>query len=535
MRNNLATSVPVSLESFARDGRIETVEKETSHFYYPMMAFVILAGSLLIAMGLSKRSPQASTKNYNVLGPEDATITITEYSDFECPFCLRFFRSTYPELKRYAQSGKVKFVYKDFPLSTIHRNAESAALASHCAGEQGKFWDYHDALFQHQKSLGQETYIKLARDLALDVKQFEQCLSEKKYLKAVRDSLEEGKEKGVRATPTIFVNDIKLEGAYPIEVFNELIKRMESGKIEGKDSKEIVNEVVRKLQEDAVEELKKKDPPVEMIVLTDQTCKPCNPQPVIEFTRQRVFPTVKVRIVELRSKEGQKLLKQFAVNNLPAYFFTRSIEQATNFSRVKPSLIRSGDLYQIDPSQVESQKTLRPPKIGKAPVKGNPKAPVTIIEFSDFQCPYCGRFYRQTLSRVEKEYIEKGLVKFVYKQFPLTQIHPQAYDASLASLCAHEQGKFWEYHDEIFNKQNTLSRQTLQEAARMVQLNLSKFNTCLKNREKARQVDEEIKEGEKAGVNATPTFFINGMKVSGALSFEELQPYIEEALHQAGK
>ncbi len=155
---------------------------------------------------------------------------------------------------------------------------------------------------------------------------------------------------------------------------------------------------------------------------------------------------------------------------------------------------------------------------GDDPIKGLKDAPVTIIEFSDFQCPYCGRFFIQTLPLIEKNYIETGKVKFVYRDFPLGS-HQYAQKAAEAAKCADEQGKFWEYHDKLFSNQNALDTSSLMQYAKELALNETTFNDCLNSGRMAPKVQKDFNDGLKYGISGTPTFFINGIELVGA------QPY----------
>ncbi len=138
----------------------------------------------------------------HILGDEDAEITIVEYSDFECPFCSRF----HPTLQQMVEDydGKVRWVYRDFPLS-FHPESENAAEAAECAGEQGKFWEYGDALVENQSSLGDDLYKKLATDLGLNASQFDTCRSSDKYLEEISTDAAEGAAAGVTGTPGSFI------------------------------------------------------------------------------------------------------------------------------------------------------------------------------------------------------------------------------------------------------------------------------------------------------------------------------------------
>ncbi|NPA30937.1 MAG: DsbA family protein [Chloroflexi bacterium] len=155
-------------------------------------------------------------------GPEDAPITIIEFSDFQCPFCARFRKQTYDRLKE-EYGDKIRFVYRDFPLVQIHPEAVPAALAANCAGEQGKYWEYHDLLFLGDRPLNRDTYIAYAEQLGLDVDEFSRCLDEERYLDEIQKDFDDGVAAGVRGTPTFFVNGIPLVGAQPFENFKAII------------------------------------------------------------------------------------------------------------------------------------------------------------------------------------------------------------------------------------------------------------------------------------------------------------------------
>jgi len=168
------------------------------------------------------------------------------------------------------------------------------------------------------------------------------------------------------------------------------------------------------------------------------------------------------------------------------------------------------------------------------PVKGDPKAAVTIIEFSDFQCPFCGRFFQQTLPQVENDYIKTGKAKLVYRDFPLDSIHPQAGPAAQAAECAKEQGKFWEYHDKIFQNQQSLGTDSYKQWAGELGLNANQFNSCVDSSKYAAEVSKDFQDGSNAGVSGTPTFFI-GNDAKGYQQIVGAQPYsvIKQVLDQA--
>jgi protein-disulfide isomerase len=161
------------------------------------------------------------------------------------------------------------------------------------------------------------------------------------------------------------------------------------------------------------------------------------------------------------------------------------------------------------------------------PAVGEAKAPVTVIEFSDFQCPYCLRA-APTLKKIRQQYGDK--VRLVWKDFPLTQIHPEAFKAGEAGHCAAEQGKFWDYHDQLFGNQAELRPDDLKRHAATIGLDASKFNACLDTSKYAERVRDGVAQGTRLGVNSTPTVFINGRRISGAQAYEVFAGVIEEEL-----
>ena len=160
------------------------------------------------------------------------------------------------------------------------------------------------------------------------------------------------------------------------------------------------------------------------------------------------------------------------------------------------------------------------------PVRGVASAPVTIIEFSDYQCPFCARV-NPALEQVRKTYGDK--VKIVFKDFPLPN-HPQAPKAAEAAHCAGEQGKYWEMHDHLFANQRALNVPELKQYAATLGLDAAKFNQCLDSGKHAGLVAAGTAQGERMGVNSTPTLYINGRPLIGAQPFEAFKQIIDEEL-----
>ncbi len=166
------------------------------------------------------------------------------------------------------------------------------------------------------------------------------------------------------------------------------------------------------------------------------------------------------------------------------------------------------------------------------PAIGPKDAPVTIIEFSDYQCPFCRRWAEQVEKQIRQTYGDK--VRLVYRDFPLTSLHPQALPAAEAANCAGEQGKYWDYHDKLFQQAHGLSTQAYQTYAQELGLDMEKFNACLKDHKYRDEIVADAQYAQKLGVRSTPTFFINGIPVVGAQPFSVFQSVIDDELAKAG-
>ncbi len=174
------------------------------------------------------------------------------------------------------------------------------------------------------------------------------------------------------------------------------------------------------------------------------------------------------------------------------------------------------------------------------PVLGKADAKVAIVEFSDFQCPYCQKFFKETFAQIKSQYIDTGKAKLVFRHFPLP-FHANAQISGAAAECANRQGKFWEYHDLLFNNGQpdgaNLAAADLKKYADRLGLNNStlgfgknKFNQCLDGNTTQEIVSSDLKAGQAAGVSGTPTFFINGKILVGAQPFSAFQQAIDAAL-----
>lgn len=169
------------------------------------------------------------TDGYPSFGPADAPITIVEFSDFQCPYCRSFHQDTYQALLD-SYPGKIRFVYRNLPLVSIHPEAFPAAVASRCANEQDAFWPYYEKIFSGE-DMGQTTYIQYATDLELDVTAFQECLTSDRNDAFIQADSDFALSMGVQSTPTFFINGLAVIGAQPLEVFKQVIDKELAGEI----------------------------------------------------------------------------------------------------------------------------------------------------------------------------------------------------------------------------------------------------------------------------------------------------------------
>jgi protein-disulfide isomerase len=168
------------------------------------------------------RIPVSAEKAFT-LGPKDAPVTIVEFSDFHCPFCGRVVATLKKIMRLYPQ--QVRLAFRDFPIANLHPMAPKAAEAARCAGEKGKFWEYHDLLFESQAKTTPADFKRFAEQLKLDADSFATCLDSGKYAAAVAADVQEGARLGITGTPTFFINGRLVVGALPLEMFQRLIDR----------------------------------------------------------------------------------------------------------------------------------------------------------------------------------------------------------------------------------------------------------------------------------------------------------------------
>lgn len=364
-------------------------------------------------------------------GSLDADVVIEEFSSYQCPYCGKYFRETYPQIMaNYVETGQVLYIYRDFPLQS-QPQSPLAAQAANCAGLVGdgsRYWAMHDRLFESQQEwLGKVSaatiFTGYAADLGLDNAAFGKCLDSQATQTAVEADAQEGMARGVRGTPTFFINGQALVGAQPYATVAQAIEAALAGET----------------------------PPA-----TEPAAPALTPTPV----------------------------------------------------------------------------TIAP--VDEAMALGNPEAPVTIVEFSDYQCPFCERHFQETWPRIKADFVDTGRVRYVFKDFPITSIHPQAPKAHEAARCAGEQGAYWEMHDRIFEGQPEWAGKpkhvkVLRGYALELKLDTAAFDACLDGGRWTQDVQSDLNEGVALGVRGTPTFFIEGDPLVGAQPYEVFQQAIQLA------
>jgi len=266
-----------------------------------------------------------------------------------------------------------------------------------------------------------------------------------------------------------------------------------------------------------------------------------------QIKRQALEPLIQKKVLEARAKEERTTVEKLLEREIPeaseptgeqvqAVYDAQKNVLKRPLSEVQTQIRQALKQAQMKEAQKQYTQLLRaqadvdillnPPRIevsyDPARVRGNPNAPVTVIEFSDFECPYC-KAAQPTLKQVLAKYGDK--VRLSYRDFPLNTIHPHAQSAAEAARCAGEQNRFWEYHDLIFADTARLDPAALREHAHALGLDEKQFDSCLASGRFQPQIQNDVEAGVRSGVNGTPGFFINGVLLSGAqpaAAFEQL-------------
>ncbi|MFN2122388.1 MAG: thioredoxin domain-containing protein [Candidatus Promineifilaceae bacterium] len=565
-------------------------------------------------------------------GSPDAPVLIEEFSDFQCPFCGRFNEQTMPSLlENQIAGGEASLVYYDFPLESIHPQAFAAANAARCAGEQAaaNFWQMHDLLYANMADWGASNpdpvFSSFAEELGLDVESFDACVSEMRYSEEIKADIDHALSRGVRSTPSFFLNNQPFIGAQPLETFNEAIAIINSGESITQEAPAETEAQKSPLQPPAV---KPEPVTIDMTNIAAAMGDPEAPVTIVEFTDyqcpfcvQHALETLPTLIADqVATGEVYYILKDLPLDglhpnaraaakaarcageqdaywemhdalfnsqkswsNLPEATFidlasslnldadafqaclddediTLAIQEnvdeaaalganSTPFFLIDGLPIPGAQPYDLFAYAIGEAKagTLADayvpskPNVENAFAIGDPDAPVTIIEYTDYQCPYCSRYFNDSFTAIKENYIDTGMVYYIFKDFPLVSIHPQATKAAEAARCAAEQDTdaYLAMHDQLFINQSAWSGSADAEAqfkqfALDLGLDGAAFEECLVSGRMEEAVMADLEDGMNAGVQGTPSFFINRHTMSGAQPYAVFEQAIEQFLDSAG-
>ncbi len=509
-----------------------------------------------------------SVEGFPTQGSPDAPVTIVEFSDFECSYCSQL--SVVMNQLLTAFENKLKIVFRHFPLPH-HRHAQKAHEAAECARAQGKFWEYRDLLFENFDKLKKEDLIAYAQKLDLDLEKFKQNLDSGKFADRVHQDIREGRRFGVNSTPSIFVNSkpIKLRSK---DHFSELSRRVtlelqgdqqlsqifrdDSGKrIYAKfkggmvteddfgddlfylDTKQIYDlkvEQIREIFKPVILEdaTKKAGSTIDSLFLRkiDTTLSYVQVEEQFDLFHSTMLKNSRLALLSDEARENE-ILRMMKIDPIEGKTFrellwpvAERIAGKKKFENGKERFIHK----LIDEAKIEIY--FDPPEVPvyKLSNEGLPSigalnAPFTIVVFSDFQCPYSAQAGR-VLNRLLANYSETA--RLVFRHFPLP-FHENAQKAHEASECAREQGKFWEYHDILYAKQDALEPGHLKQYATKLGLDSIQFNRCLDTGKYASEIKEDVKQASTLNVRGTPAFYING-ELADVWEYEEFESFITD-------
>jgi predicted DsbA family dithiol-disulfide isomerase len=274
------------------------------------------------------------------------------------------------------------------------------------------------------------------------------------------------------------------------------------------------------------------DPVIPLTIVNDKECEECSAENAI-LGLKAAIPTLVPTEIDMNSDKGKEILAKINVKMIPAFVFTKEIEQSEVYERIQNILSQKDDLYILDSAMLGiSGKYVETPSFDSQDksVLGNPNAKISVIVFSDFQCPYSKLFY-ESLDEVVKDNNYKDKIKVSFKHLPLS-FHQRANDAALASECADEQDKFWEMYDIIFQKQEEWQGDTdgarFKQYARTLGLDTTKFNQCVDGKKFQSEIDSDKKQAQDFNISGTPAIFINNDFVSGAIGADDFKKRIDQ-------
>lgn len=274
------------------------------------------------------------------------------------------------------------------------------------------------------------------------------------------------------------------------------------------------------------------EPIINVKVIGDDTCEKCDPSEALVWLR-RMVPTISAQKVGYASTEGNALKEQFAIKTLPAFIFSDSIAKTNFYGQAQVLFDKKDNLFSLKTQELglAPGKYLDLPEVKDGDATfGKSDSKLKVFVFSDFQCPYCKLFWK-TLRDTMQKYGDQAL--FDYKHFPLS-FHNQAENAALASECAQEQGKFWEYADKLYAGQaewgNSQETQKFKDYARDMKMNTAQFGRCLDDKKYQDKIETDKNEANNFGISGTPAIFINSQFKNGVISAEDLKAAIDAEL-----
>ena len=215
---------------------IASIRKELAEIKKDIAEIKSILQGAVRARRPSRVTAEVSVSGKPSLGREDAPVTMVEFSDYQCPFCKRHFSTVFPIIKKeYIDTGKLRYVLRDFPIASLHPQAKKGHEAAYCAGEQNRYWEMHDTLFENSKDFSVPALNRYAQEIGLDGDRFKNCLQSRKYGSRIEKEITEGTKAGVRGTPTFFVGQsgsgekitgTVVRGAQPLNRFRQVIERV---------------------------------------------------------------------------------------------------------------------------------------------------------------------------------------------------------------------------------------------------------------------------------------------------------------------
>lgn len=274
--------------------------------------------------------------------------------------------------------------------------------------------------------------------------------------------------------------------------------------------------------------------PLQITQLTDSSCNYCiTPSRITSIIKS--LPKKQIQTININSHKGKELLKKYQISFLPAYLFSKEIKKQEIFKNITELIVKQDDgnylsLY----GKVGASKTLLIPAIGDDYILGDPKAPLTLFMFGDFECEDCGKFARETFPKIKKEYIDAKKINFVFKDSPdyfrLTNFGERLVFESLVANCAGEQQKYWDAWWLFFNNQENLAEVDL---STLNLTNQTKFIQCTKNITKRQEIGNDIRQANMLRLPPARPFFIfsNGAVIAKDISYEQLKLLIEISIN----